>query len=65
MSKDIPITFVSIEKRRADLGDTVLDRLKEEMNITQWETSSIDYWIYGSDKKIIEGNLLKKKIENL
>jgi hypothetical protein len=64
MSKDIPITFVSIEKRRADLGDTVLDRLKRRNEYYPWETSSIDYWVYGSDKKIIEGNLLKRSNTN-
>ena len=64
MSKDIPITFVSIEKRRADLGDTVFDRLKRRNEYYPWETSSIDYWVYGSDKKIIEGNLLKRSNTN-
>jgi len=60
MSKDIPIAFVSIEKSKADLGDTVLDQLKKRNEYYPWETSSIDYWVYGSDRKIIEGNLLKK-----
>ncbi|QSQ08247.1 hypothetical protein H0A61_00567 [Koleobacter methoxysyntrophicus] len=63
VSKDIPIAFVSIEKRKADLGDTVLDQLKKRNEYYPWETSSIDYWVYGSDKKIIEGNLLKRRIE--
>ena len=60
MSKDIPIAFVSIEKSKADLGDTVLDQLKKRNEYYPWETSSIDYWVYGSDRKIIEGNLQKK-----
>jgi len=60
MSKDIPIAFVSIEKSKADLGDTVLDQLKKRNEYYPWETSNIDYWIYGSDRKVIEGNLLKK-----
>ncbi len=60
ISKDIPIAFIFIEKRKADLGDTVLDRLKRRNEYYPWETSSIDYWVYGSDRKIIEGNLLKR-----
>ena len=60
INKGIPIAFVSIEKSKADLGDTVLDQLKKRNEYYPWETSSIDYWIYGSDRKIIEGNLLKK-----
>lgn len=60
MSKDISIAFVSIEKSKADLGNTVLDQLKRRNEYYPWETSSINYWIYGSDRKIIEGNLLKK-----
>ena len=63
VSKDIPIAFVSIEKRKADLGDTVLDKLKRRNEYYSWEISSIDYWVYGSDRKIIEGNLLKRKIK--
>ena len=63
ISKDIPIAFVSIEKRKADLGDTVLDKLKRRNEYYSWEISSIDYWVYGSDRKIIEGNLLKRKIK--
>lgn len=60
INKGIPIAFVSIEKSKADLGDTVLDQLKKRNEYYPWETSNIDYWIYGSDRKIIEGNLLKK-----
>ena len=61
MSKDIPIAFVSIEKSKADLGDTVLDQLKKRNEYYPWETSNIDYWIYGSDRKIIEGILWTDK----
>lgn len=61
MSKDIPIAFVSIEKKKADLGDTVLDQLKKRNEYYPWEISSIDYWIYGSDRKIIEGILWTDK----
>ncbi|SCN23649.1 hypothetical protein N3C_1405 [Clostridium sp. N3C] len=64
ISKDIPIAFIFIEKRKADLGDTVLDRLKRRNEYYPWETSSIDYWVYGSDRKIIEGNLLKRSNVN-
>jgi hypothetical protein len=64
MSIDIPIAFVSIEKSKADLGDTVLDQLKKRNEYYPWETSSIDYWVYGSDRKIIEGNLLKRSNVN-
>jgi hypothetical protein len=64
MSKDIPIAFVSIEKSKADLGNTVLDQLKKRNEYYPWEITSIDYWIYGSDRKIIEGNLLKRSNVN-
>ena len=64
INKGIPIAFVSIEKSKADLGDTVLDQLKKRNEYYPWETSSIDYWVYGSDKKIIEGNLLKRSNVN-
>ena len=57
VSKDIPIAFVSIEMSKADLGDTVLDQLKKRNEYYPWETSNIDYWIYGSDRKVIEGIL--------
>jgi hypothetical protein len=60
INKDIPIAFVSIKKRKVDLGDTVLGQLKKRNEYYPWEISSIDYWIYGSDRKIIKGNLLKK-----
>ncbi|MGF7401197.1 hypothetical protein PQ744_12515 [Thermoanaerobacterium thermosaccharolyticum] len=60
VSKDIPIAFVSIEKSKADLGNTVLDQLKKRNEYYPWEITSIDYWIYGSDRKVVEGNLLKK-----
>lgn len=61
VSKDIPIAFVSIEKSKADLGDTVLDQLKKRNEYYPWETSNIDYWIYGSDRKVIEGILWTDK----
>jgi len=61
MSKDIPIAFVSIEKSKADLGDTVLDRLKRRNEYYPWETSNIDYWIYGSDRKVVSGILWTDK----
>lgn len=60
ISKDIPIAFVSIEKSKVDLGDTVLDHLKRRNEYYPWEISSIDYWACGSDRKIIEGNLFKR-----
>ena len=59
INKGIPIAFVSIEKSRADLGDTVLGQLKRRNEYYPWEINSIDYWIYGSDRKIIEGNFFK------
>ena len=61
MSKDIPIAFVSIEKSKADLGNTVLDQLKRRNEYYPWETSSIDYWIYGSDRKVVSGILWTNK----
>jgi hypothetical protein len=61
MSKDIPIAFVSIEKSKADLGDTVLDQLKKRNEYYPWETSNIDYWIYGSDRKVVSGILWTDK----
>lgn len=59
-SKNIPIAFVSIEKRRTSLGDTVLDRLKRRNEYYPWRISNIDYWIYGSDRTVIENNLLRR-----
>lgn len=60
LAKDIPIAFVSIEKEKADLGNTVLDKLKRRNEYYPWEVSSIDYWVYGSDKSIQEGNLFTR-----
>ncbi len=60
LSKNIPIAFVSVERIRADLEDTVLGRLKRRNEYYPWEIKSIDFWVYGSDRKIIEGNLLQQ-----
>jgi len=59
-SKNVPIAFVSIEKSRTSLGDTVLDRLKRRNEYYPWRISNIDYWIYGSDRTVIENNLLRR-----
>ena len=61
INKGIPIAFVSIEKSKADLGDTVLDQLKKRNEYYPWETSNIDYWIYGSDRKVVSGILWTDK----
>ncbi|GAV23311.1 hypothetical protein [Carboxydothermus pertinax] len=61
MDKNIPIAFVSIEKRKAELGNTVLDQLKRRNEYYPWETSSIDYWIWGSDRKVVSGILWTSK----
>jgi len=54
------IVLVSIEKSKAKLGDSPLDRLRRRNDYYPWDIVNIDYWIHTTSQNI-EGNLWKKK----
>jgi len=52
------VALVSIEKKRASLDQSVLDKLRRRNDYYPWEIVNIDYWVHDESGATSEGNLL-------
>ena len=56
----VSIALVSVEKAKARLGGSVLDKLRSRNDYYPWKIDNIDYWVCDEGGAISEGNLLTR-----